>query len=102
MSPARPVRGITFDYKRFGSKLKQARRREGFRTVDELSEYLAACGIHISSRTLRRYEQGTHSPSCEVLAALLKALPSDHGSFYTDSIAESERTRYTAARLDAL
>jgi len=70
------------DHKKFGSRLKRARIQEGFASVEELSAHLAEIGIEISARSLRRYEHGTHTPSCELLAALIKALPKDRGSFY--------------------
>jgi len=74
------------DHKQFGASLKRARTREGFSTVDALAEHLGKEGVHISSRSLRRYEHGSHVPSSEMLAALIKALPSDRGLFYIDNI----------------
>jgi len=77
---------FVFNCQRFGAKLQAARKHEGFYSVDDLSDHLANRGVFVSSRSLRRYEQGTHTPSCELLAALIQALPSDRGSFYLDSI----------------
>ena len=75
-----------FDATRFGDRLKAARIREGYRSVEDLAASLSRNGIHISTRQLRRYEKGTHSPNSALLAALIVALPSDRAAFYFDSI----------------
>gem|GEM_PF-3508079 len=84
---------LVFNLELFGEKLKAARKYEGFCSVDDLSDHLATKGVYISPRSLYRYEKGTHTPSCERLAALIKELPSDCASFYLDSIV-IEETRY--------
>lgn len=89
---------LVMNHMQFGEKLKEARKREGFRSVDELAEYLAEKGVFISPRSLRRYEHGTHNPSSELLAALMKALPSDRGSFYFDSFVKGDTHSNTQLR----
>jgi len=69
-----------------GSNLKQARKREGFHSIEAFAGFLERQGVFISSRSLRRYEHGTHTPTCELLAALIKALPRDRGHFFFSAI----------------
>ena len=85
MALPEPRHGI-MNCKKFGKGLRDARKREGFDSVDELSVHLEEYGVYISPRSLRRYEQGTHTPSCERLAALILALPRDRGAFYIESV----------------
>ena len=83
---ARSARNLMVERTRFGSKLRNARLDEGFATTEELASFLEIrYGLKISPRTLRRYEQGSHTPTCEILAALIRALPTDCGAFYTES-----------------
>jgi transcriptional regulator with XRE-family HTH domain len=90
------------DHEGFGWRLKHARKREGFASVDALSAFLAREGVFISTRSLRRYEQGSHLPSCELLAALFKALPSDRGAFYFSSIVRDNPDPYRRVGLASL
>jgi|GEM_PF-7027214 len=80
------ARDLMIERTQFGSRLRKARLNEGFATVEALARFLRErYELTISPRTLRRYEQGSHTPTCEILAALICALPSDCATFYTES-----------------
>jgi transcriptional regulator with XRE-family HTH domain len=83
------------DKNRFGQMLKRARVREGFTSIDVLAKHLEEAGIFISPRQLRRYECGTHLPTCDVLAGLIRALPSDRGAFYLESLSTNAWGKFT-------